>query len=82
MANTPSRITDNLLNVFNYCFVETVPYAFFKPNPERDIAVNLVDKEYQSMSLKELQASLIQIFHNDRVHPDSLIHNGIGKKLF
>ena len=44
-------------------------------------ATNLVDmKEYQSMSFKELQASLIQLFHNDRVHPDSLIHNGIGKK--
>ncbi|SFT33156.1 hypothetical protein SAMN02910356_00032 [Selenomonas sp. GACV-9] len=46
MANEPSRITDNLLNVYNYCFVETVPYAFFKPNPERDIPVKLVDKEY------------------------------------
>ena len=41
---------------------------------------SLLDKEYQSMSFKELQASLIQLFHNDRVHPDSLIHNGIGKK--
>ena len=40
----------------------------------------MLDKEYQSMSFKELQASLIQLFHNDRVHPDSLIHNGIGKK--
>lgn len=46
MANEPSRITDNLWNVFNYCFVETVPYAFFKPNPERDIPVKLVAKEY------------------------------------
>lgn len=46
MTNEPSRITDNLLNVFNYCFVETVPYAFFKPNPERDIPVKLIDKEY------------------------------------
>lgn len=41
-----AKITDNLLNVYNYSFVETVPYAFFKPNPERDIPVNLVDKEY------------------------------------
>ena len=32
------------------------------------------------MSFKELQASLIQLFQYDRVHPDSLIHNGIGKK--
>ena len=43
MTNEPSRITDNLLNVFNYCFVETVPYAFFKPNSQRDIPVNLVE---------------------------------------
>lgn len=29
---------------------------------------------------EKVQSSLIQLFHNDRVHPDSLIHNGIGKK--
>ena len=46
----------------------------------KDYETYLVDKEYQTMSLKELQASLIQLFHNDRVHTDSLIHNGIGKK--
>ena len=46
----------------------------------KDYEAYLVDKEYQSMSFKELQASLIHLFHNDRVHPDSLIHNGIGKK--
>lgn len=46
MANIPEKLTDNLLNVYTYSFVETVPYEFFKPNPERDIAVNLVDKEY------------------------------------
>ena len=46
----------------------------------KDYEAYLVDKEYQSMSFTELQASLIQFFHNDRVHPDSLIHNGIGKK--
>lgn len=47
----------------------------------KDYEAYLVDKEYQSMSFKELQASLIQLFHNDRVHPDSLIHNGIGKRI-
>lgn len=47
----------------------------------KDYEAYLVDKEYQSMSFKELQASLIQLFHNDRVHPDSLIHDGIGKKI-
>ena len=51
-------------------------------------ATDLVDmKDYEdylttapleSMSLKELQARLIHLFHEDRVHPDSLIHNGIG----
>lgn len=46
----------------------------------KDYETYLVDKEYQSMSFKELQASLIQLFHNEGVHPDSLIHNGIGKK--
>ena len=46
----------------------------------KDYETYLVDKEYQTMSLKELQASLIQLFHNDRIYPDSLIHNGIGKK--
>ena len=40
----------------------------------------LVNKEFEAMSFKELQAALIQLFHNDRVHPDSLIHDGIGKK--
>ena len=40
----------------------------------------MVNKEFEAMSFKELQASLIYLFHNDRVHPDSLIHNGIGKK--
>ena len=40
----------------------------------------LVNKEFEAMSFKELQAALIQLFHNDRIYPDSLIHNGIGKK--
>ena len=40
-------ITKNLAHAFHYAFVETVPYAFFKPNPERDIAVHLVAKEYR-----------------------------------
>ena len=46
----------------------------------KDYETYLVDKNCQSMSFKELQASLIQLFHNDRVCPDSLIHNGVGKK--
>ena len=46
----------------------------------KDYEDYLVNKEFEAMSFKELQASLIYLFHNDRVHPGSLIHNGIGKK--
>ena len=38
----------------------------------------LTNEPLESMTLKELQARLIHLFHEDRVHPDSLIHNGIG----
>lgn len=47
MAEPAATITANLAQAFHYSFVETVPYAFFKPNPERDIAVNLRAKEYR-----------------------------------
>lgn len=47
MANEPGKIKEQLEGVYEYCFVETVPYAFFKPNPARDIAVNLRAKEYR-----------------------------------
>lgn len=39
-----------------------------------------VTKSIQDMTIKELQAYLIDLFHEDRVHPGSLIKNGIGKK--
>ena len=39
-----------------------------------------VEKTIQDMTCKELQAYLIHLFHEDRVHPGSLIKNGIGKK--
>ncbi len=38
------RITDQLLDVFNYAFVESVPYAFFIPKEDKYVAVNLKDK--------------------------------------
>ena len=41
-----TKITDNLLNVFNYTFVERVPYAFFIPKEDKYVAVHLVDKVY------------------------------------
>lgn len=47
----------------------------------KDYEDYLTTKPLKSMSLKELQATLIDLFHQDRVHPDSLIHNGIGKKM-
>ncbi|WP_416196276.1 hypothetical protein [Selenomonas sp.] len=47
MANEPGKIKEQLDSVYEYCFVETVHYAFFKPNPARDIAVNLRAKEYR-----------------------------------
>lgn len=37
-------------------------------------------KPIQTMTCKELQAYLIDLFHEDRVHPGSLIQNGIGQK--
>ena len=39
-----------------------------------------VEKTIQDMTCKELQAYLIHLFHEDRVHPGSLIKNGIGEK--
>lgn len=47
MAHEPGKIKEQLDSIYDYCFVETVPYAFFKPNPMRDIAVNLRAKEYR-----------------------------------
>jgi hypothetical protein len=39
-------ITANLSGVFNYSFVETVPYEFFIPKPDKYIPVNLTGKMY------------------------------------
>ena len=41
-----THMTDHLLNVFNYSFVETMPYGFFLPKDARYMPVNLVDKRY------------------------------------
>lgn len=46
MPKEPGKITDNLLHTYNYCFTETVPYEFFKPKENRDIAVHLTGKNY------------------------------------
>ncbi len=41
-----TKITDNLLNVYNYSFVETIPYGFLMPRQGNYVPVNLVDKTY------------------------------------
>ncbi|MCR5175611.1 MAG: hypothetical protein K6C05_02035 [Anaerovibrio sp.] len=41
-----TRITDNLLRVYNYAFIEDMPYGFFKPNDAMYVGVRLVDKMY------------------------------------
>ncbi|RHM56795.1 hypothetical protein DWZ54_02835 [Mitsuokella sp. AF33-22] len=86
MANEPSRITDNLLNVFNYCFVETVPYAFFKPNPERDIAVNLVDKEYHCPGCGKVTRVVYQkrpltYYSKGKLAEERRIYDKLGKEF-
>ena len=42
-------ITDDLLNVFNYAFVETAPYGFFIPKRDKYVAVNLPKKIYNCL---------------------------------
>ena len=86
MANEPSRITDNLLNVFNYCFVETVPYAFFRPNPERDIAVNLVDKEYHCPGCGKVTRVVYQkrpltYYSKGKLAQERRIYDRLGKEF-
>ncbi|MBQ1868289.1 hypothetical protein [Selenomonas sp.] len=86
MANEPSRITDNLLNVFNYCFVETVPYAFFKPNPERDIPVKLVGKEYHceccgKVSTVKYNERPLTYYSKGKLAQERRIYDKLGKEF-
>ena len=62
MAQTPGKITDNLLHVFDYCFVETVHYEFYKPKEGRDIPVNLEGKEYHC----EQCGKVTKVFYHKR----------------
>lgn len=41
-----TKITDNLLKVYNYAFIDDMPYGFFKPNDAMYVGVKLVDKMY------------------------------------
>lgn len=41
-----TKITDRLLSVYNYAFIESMPYGFFKPNDAMYVGVRLVDKRY------------------------------------
>ena len=86
MANEPSRITDNLLNIFNYSFVETVPYEFFKPRPERDIAVKLVDKEYHcagcgKVTHVDYQERPLTYFSKGKLKEQRAIYEKLGKRF-
>ena len=86
MANEPSRITDNLLNIFNYSFVETVPYEFFKPRPERDIAVKLVDKEYHCVGCGKVthvvyQERPLTYFSKGKLREQQAIYEKLGKRF-
>lgn len=86
MANEPSRITDNLLNIFNYSFVETVPYEFFKPNPKRDIAVKLIDKEYHcpgcgKVTHVEYQERPLTYFSKGKLAQQRRIYDKLGKRF-
>lgn len=63
--NNQVTITDALLNVFNYTFVETAPYSFFIPTRDKYVAVNLLKKIYnclacgKSLEVKYNQAGVV-----------------------
>lgn len=63
--NNQVTITDALLNVFNYTFVETAPYSFFIPTRDKYVAVNLPKKIYnclacgKSLEVKYNQAGVV-----------------------
>jgi hypothetical protein len=46
-------ITDNLLNVYNYAFVETAPYGFFVPKSDKYVAVNVKRKIYHCLECQK-----------------------------
>lgn len=43
------NITENLLKVFNYAFVETAPYGFYIPRGDQYVETNLVKKIYHCL---------------------------------
>jgi len=49
----PMGITDNLLKVFNYAFVESAPYGFFVPKDNAYVAVNLVNKVHHCQKCRK-----------------------------
>ncbi|SEJ27411.1 hypothetical protein SAMN05660742_10588 [Propionispira arboris] len=46
----PENITNQLLNVFNYAFVESAPYSFFVPKKEKYVAVHVTKKIYTCLA--------------------------------
>ena len=72
-------ITDNLLNVFNYSFVETAPYGFFIPRGDQYVPVNLVDKIYHCLGCgKDVQVKYhhtgVTYFSKDRFEKQKTVY--------
>ncbi len=57
-----TRITDNLMKVYNYAFIDDMPYGFFKPNDAMYVGVRLVDKMYHC---PECKGTFTVKFRND-----------------
>lgn len=78
----PGNITDNLLNTFNYSFVETAPYGFVVPKKDKYVAVNLVDKVYQCLHCqKEIQVKYhhtgVTYFSRERFNKQKTIYEDL-----
>ena len=52
-ANDMMKITDNLLKVYNYAFVEEMPYGFYKPNAAMYAGVRLEKSQYNCPKCKQ-----------------------------
>lgn len=65
------NISETLINVFNYAFVESVPYSFFIPTRDKYVAVNLPKKIYHCFACQaeievEYQQNGVVYFSKDR----------------
>ena len=44
--NVMTKITDNLLKVYDYAFLEGATYGFYKPNDAMYVGVRMTEKQY------------------------------------